>query len=52
MIYQLEFHASRATQTESRLSGPPLPPSDELNAECLLQVEVLEASSSGFRLKT
>lgn len=52
LIYQLEFSASRATQTASRLSGPPLPPSDELNAVCLLQVEVLEANSSSFRLRT
>ena len=52
LIYQLEFSASRATQTASRLSGPPLPPSDELNAVCLLQVEVVEANSSSFRLKT
>jgi hypothetical protein len=52
LIYRLEFSASRATQTESRLSGPPLPPGDELKAVCLLQVEVVEAHSSGFRLKT
>jgi hypothetical protein len=52
LIYQLEFSASRATQTESRLSSPPLPPSDELNAVCLLQVEVVEANSSSLRLKT
>jgi hypothetical protein len=51
-IYQLEFTASRATLTESRLSGPPLPPGDELNTVCLLQMEVLEANPSGFRLKT
>lgn len=52
LIYQLEFRASRTTQTASRLSGPPLPPSDELNIVCLLQVEVVEANSSSFRLKT
>ena len=52
LFYQLEFSASRATQTESRLSGPPLPPGDELKAVCLLQVEVVEANSSGLRLKT
>ena len=52
LIYQLEFNASRETQTESPLSGPTLPPSDELNAACLLQVEVVGQNSSGFRLKT
>ena len=52
LIYRLEFSASRATQTESRLSGPPLPPSDELNTVCVLQVEVVVANSSSFRLKT
>lgn len=52
LIYQLEFSASRATQTDSRLSGPPLPPGDELDAVCLLQVEVAEANPSGLRLKT
>ena len=52
LIYQLEFSASRAVQTDSRLSSPPLPPGDELNAVCLLQVEVVDTKSSALRLKT
>ena len=52
LIYHLEFTASRATQTDSRLSGLPLPPGDELSAVCLLQVDVAKADSVGFHLKT
>lgn len=52
LVYQIEVRGSRSTQVESRLVTPQAPPSESLNANCLLQVHVDEAGPAGFRLKT
>ena len=52
LIYQIELSGSRSTKVESQVTAPQSPPSTDLNAFCLLQVDVEEASAAGFRLKT
>src|SRR5215813_3812229 len=52
LIYRLDLSASRSTKVESQLTTPQAPPKEDLNAQCLLQVEVAEAGAKGFRLKT
>lgn len=52
LVYQLEFHSVRTTNTESRVTAPQLPSDTDLTAICLLQVSVVEAGGTGFRLKT
>jgi hypothetical protein len=51
-FYQLEFSSSRTTRVESHLTTPGLPPSANLAASCVLQVNVVAADASGIRLKT
>lgn len=52
VIYQLEFHESRDVRVDSHVAVPPLPAGGSLDASCLLQVSVVDASARGFRLKT
>ena len=52
LVYQLELSGSRSTRAESRVIAPQSAPSVGLNALCLLQVHVEEATVSGLRLKT
>jgi len=52
LFYRLDINSSRRTQTESRVSTSQLPSGESLNASALLQVEVVGATASGFRLKT
>ena len=51
-FYRIDFRSSRNMRAESRLASPQLPPTGNLNGSGLLQVEVVEANASGFRLKT
>ena len=52
LFYRLDINSSRRTQTESRVSTSQLPSGESLNVSALLQVEVVGATASGFRLKT
>jgi hypothetical protein len=52
LFYQIEFNSSRTTRVESHLSTPGLPPSANLGASCILQVNVVSVDASGIRLKT
>lgn len=52
LVYQLETNGSRSTKVESRVTGPQSPPQESLTASCLLQVNVVHADATGFRLKT
>src|SRR5438874_4511386 len=52
LFYQIDFNGSRNMKTESRVTSPQMPPTANLNASALLQVEVLEANASGLHLKT
>jgi hypothetical protein len=52
LIYRLDLSGSRSTKVESRVTTPQSPPREDLNAQGLIQVEVVEAGAKGFRLKT
>ena len=52
LIYRVDFSSSRKMQTESRVTTSPVPSTDSLNVSALLQVEVIEATALGLRLKT
>jgi hypothetical protein len=52
LIYRLDLSGSRSTKVESQLTTPQAPPREDLNAQCLIQVEVAEVGAKGFRLKT
>ena len=52
LIYQLETGGRRSTKVESRVTSPQSPPGTDLNSHCLLQVNVVEVTASGFLLKT
>jgi len=52
LFYRIDFSSSRKMRTESRLATPPAPATENLNVSALLQVEVIEATAGGFRLKT
>jgi hypothetical protein len=52
LVYQLDLSGSRSNKVESRVTTPESPPREDLTAQCLLQVNVAEVSTRGFRLKT
>ena len=52
IVYQLEISGSRSTKVESQVTTPQSPPSEDLGTRCLLQVNVVEVSARGIRLKT
>lgn len=52
LIYQLDFTGSRTTKTDSHVTLAQVSPSSEVRASCLLQVMVVEANGSEFRLRT
>jgi hypothetical protein len=52
LFYRVDVSSTRDLKTESRVISPQLPPAAKLAFSGLLQVEVLEAGASGFRLKT
>lgn len=52
LFYRIDFSSSRKMQTESRVTTSPFPSGESLNVSALLQVEVIEATAAGFRLKT
>jgi hypothetical protein len=52
LIYRLNVTSTRDLKTESRVISPQLPPAAKFAFSGLLQVEVLDASASGLRLKT
>jgi hypothetical protein len=51
-FYRIDFSSSRSMRTESRVASPQLPPAESVNASGLLQVGVVEATASGYRVKT
>lgn len=51
-FYRIEFSNSRKLQTESRVTSPLPLAAESLNTSALLQVEVIESSTSGLHLKT
>jgi hypothetical protein len=52
LFYRIDFSSSRDLKTESRFTTPLIPSAVRVSGSALLQVEVLEASVTGFRLKT
>ncbi len=52
LFYRIDFSSSRKLQTESRVTTSPVPSAESLNVSALLQVEVIEATATRFRLKT
>jgi hypothetical protein len=52
LLYRIDFRNSRNMQTESRVTSPQLPPSSNVNASGLLQVEIVESGAAGLRIKT
>ena len=52
LFYRIDFKGSRSTKTESRVISPQTPPTENITASALLQVEIVEASATGFRMKT
>jgi hypothetical protein len=52
LLYDIDFRNSRNMQTESRVTSPQLPPSSNVNASGLLQVEIVESGAAGLRIKT
>src|SRR5579859_744220 len=52
LFYRIDFSSSRELKTESRVTTPLIPSAERVSGSTLLQVEVLEASATGFRLKT
>jgi len=51
-FYRIDFSGSRTMKTESHVASPQLPPGANVSTSGLLQVEVVEATPAGFRLKT
>jgi hypothetical protein len=51
-FYHIDFRTSRNMETESRVASPQFSPAADVNASGLLHVEVVDASPSGFRVKT
>ena len=52
LFYHIDFNNSRNMQTESRVASPQLPPSSQVNANGLLQVEIVNSGAAGFHIKT
>ena len=52
LFYHIDFSSSRNMKTESRVVSPQLPPATNVSASGLLQVEITEATGTGFRVKT
>lgn len=52
LFYRIDFSSSRDLKTESRITTPLIPSAERVSGTALVQVEVLEASVKGFRLKT
>ncbi len=52
LFYHIDFKNSRTMQTESRVASPQLPPSSQVNANGLLQVEIVDSGAAGFHIKT
>jgi hypothetical protein len=52
LLYRIDFRNSRNMRTESRVASPQLPPSSNVNASGLLQVEVVDSGAAGLQLKT
>jgi len=52
LLYRIDFRSSRNMQTESRVTSPQLPPSSNVNASGLLQVEIVDSGAVGLRIKT
>jgi len=52
LFYHIEFRNSRNMQTESRVASPQLPPSLQVNANGLLQVEIVNSGTAGLHIKT
>jgi hypothetical protein len=52
LFYRIDFSGSRNMQTESNVASPQLPPSSNISANGLLQVEIMEAGATGLHLKT
>jgi hypothetical protein len=51
-FYHIGFSGLRSMKTESRVATPQLPPEATFNISGLLQVEIVEITPSGFRVKT
>ena len=52
LLYRIDFRNSRNLQTESSVSSPQLPPSSNVNANGLLQVEIVTSGPAGLHIKT
>jgi hypothetical protein len=51
-FYRIDFNSSRNMKTESRVASPQLPPTTNVNASALLQVEIVEVTAAATRIKT
>jgi hypothetical protein len=51
-FFRIDFSSSRNMKTESRVASSQLPPTTSVSAAGLLQVEIVEVTTSGFRVKT
>ena len=51
-FYRIDYSVTRNTRTESRVVSPETPPIAHLDVSGMLQVQVVDASASGLRLKT
>lgn len=52
LLYRIDFRNSRNMQTESSVASPQLPPSSNVNASGLLQVEIVATGAAGLHIKT
>jgi hypothetical protein len=52
LFYRIDFNLLRNARTESRITSPQMPAPENIDTSALLQVEIVEASASGLRLKT
>jgi hypothetical protein len=52
LLYRIDFRNSRNMQTESNVASPQLPPSSNVNASGLLQVEIVATGAAGLHIKT
>lgn len=52
LFYRIDFKVTRDLQTQSRVSSPELPSFTHLDSAALLQVEVMNVSTSGIQLVT
>ena len=52
LLYRIDFTNSRNMQTQSSVASPQLSPSSNVNANGLLQVEIIATGAAGLHIKT